>query len=121
MVKFAYDPRFMNLSTVLFWDTDYNQIDWDSKARYVIERVVMYGTVGDWRVIQEYYGMDRIRDEMLQSHNPDAKTLLQVARSFTYFDDAEEDEEPALLKPCTWSLVKDTIWEEVKNRFTEYS
>jgi len=30
----------MNLSKVIFWDTDYATIDWDNKARYVIERVV---------------------------------------------------------------------------------
>ncbi len=65
----------MNLSKVIFWDTDYNRIDWVNKARYVIERVVMYGTVQDWRAIQAYYGMERIKTEMLQSRDLDDKTL----------------------------------------------
>ena len=49
----------MNLSKVIFWETNYAKIDWDNKVRYVVERVLMYGTVEDWRTIQQYYGMDR--------------------------------------------------------------
>jgi hypothetical protein len=65
----------MNLSKVLFWETSYDTIDWDKKARYVIERVVTYGAMSDWNAIRAYYGMDRIRDEMLQSRDLDPKTL----------------------------------------------
>ena len=65
----------MQLSRVIFWDTDFDSIDWDNKARYVIERVVQYGDLADWRAIQKKYGMDRIRDEMLESRDLDPKTL----------------------------------------------
>ncbi|MEO0006255.1 MAG: hypothetical protein RJA20_451 [Bacteroidota bacterium] len=65
----------MSLSKVIFWDTDYNSIDFENKARYVIERVVMYGTLSDWRIIQARYGMDRIRDELLQSRELDPRSL----------------------------------------------
>jgi hypothetical protein len=63
------------LPRILFWDTDYSKIDWDAKARYVIERVVTYGTVADWRTLQQMYGMKRIREEVLQSREIDPKTL----------------------------------------------
>lgn len=63
------------LSKVLFWDTAYDRIDWTHKARYVIERVVMFGTVSDWRAIQQFYGMERIKNELLQSRDLDLKTL----------------------------------------------
>lgn len=65
----------MELSQVIFWDTDYDNIDWDAKSRFVMERVIMYGTIADWRAIQARYGMDRIRDEMLQSRDLDPKSL----------------------------------------------
>ena len=65
----------MELSRVIFWDTDYTQINWDAKARYVIARVVMYGTLEDWQKIKAYYGMDRIRAEMVQERYLDNKTL----------------------------------------------
>ena len=75
------------LSRSLFWETDYDKIDWDNKARYVIERVVKYGFIEDWRAIQQRYGMDRIRDEMLQSRDLDRKTLRFLS---VIFDIPEE-------------------------------
>ena len=65
----------MELSKVLFWDTNYDSIDWDKRARYVIERVVSYGNMSDWNAICAYYGLDRICNEMLQSRDLDPKTL----------------------------------------------
>jgi len=65
----------MNLSRVIFWDTNYDSIDWDKKARYVIARVMMYGTIEDWNAIKSYYGFDVIKKEMLQERFLDKKTL----------------------------------------------
>ena len=65
----------MELSKVIFWDTDYDRIDWDKNVRYVMERVVMYGQLSDWKAIRAYYGLDRIRTELLQSRDLDPKTL----------------------------------------------
>lgn len=65
----------MHLSRVLFWETNYDKIDWDKNVRYVIERVMAYGHMSDWQAIRAYYGMNRIRDEMLQSRDLDRKTL----------------------------------------------
>jgi hypothetical protein len=45
---------------------------------------------------------------------------LQIARSLTYFEYANEDEDPVLLKPADWSYVKDTIREEVKKLYSVY-
>lgn len=65
----------MILTTSLFWDTDYKSIDWDRSARFVIERVVMFGTMTDWKTILQYYGRDKICSEMLQSTELDPKSL----------------------------------------------
>ncbi len=65
----------MQLSKVIFWDTDYNKIDWEQKARFVISRVVMYGTIEDWNAIKSFYGLERIKTEMLQERYLDNKSL----------------------------------------------
>ncbi len=77
--------RGMNfeLPPILFWDINPTQLDYDAKARYVICRVVMYGTLEDWHAILKYYGSDRVRDEMIQERYLDKKTLNYL--SF-YFD-----------------------------------
>jgi hypothetical protein len=65
----------MNLSRVIFWDTNYDTIDWEQKAHYVIERVVMYGFIEDWKAIKAFYGLETIKNEMLQARYLDKKTL----------------------------------------------
>jgi hypothetical protein len=65
----------MKLSKVIFWDTNYDRINWEEKARYVIARVLMYGTIEDWKAIKAYYGLERIKNEMLQERYLDKKAL----------------------------------------------
>ena len=59
----------LKLSKVLFWDTDYDNINCDKNARYVIERVVSLGRASDWSQIKEYYGLERIKAETLESRD----------------------------------------------------
>ena len=63
------------LPPILFWDIDPARLDYDAKARYVIGRVVMYGTLADWKATLEYYGPARVRDEMLQERYIDKRSL----------------------------------------------
>ena len=65
----------MDLPRTLFWDTDYDGLDPDKNARYIIERVVMYGTLNDFRKILDHYGRDRVHKEMLLSRELDPKSL----------------------------------------------
>ena len=63
------------LSKVRFWDIDFTKIDYDMRARYVIERVVMYGNWQEWQEIKRYYGLERIKLEAMQTRYLDPKTL----------------------------------------------
>lgn len=65
----------MDLPKTLFWDTDFDSLDPDRNARYIIERVVMYGTLSDLRKILNYYGWGRVHRETLQSRELDPKSL----------------------------------------------
>ena len=40
---------------------------------------------------------------------------FHILKSLAYFDDAENDEEPILIKKADWSTVKNTITEAVKS------
>ena len=48
------------LSPVLFWDIDRNNMDIERHSAGLIQRVLEYGTLQDWRLTRDYYGMDRI-------------------------------------------------------------
>ena len=63
------------LDSTLFWDVNLETIDWESHARYVIERVLTRGALDDWREIVRFYGLERIGTEVVQMRFLDRKTL----------------------------------------------
>jgi len=64
-------------------------VSWITKknARHIIERVVMRGMLSDWFEIKKYYGINRIKDEVVRSRYLD-KTTLSFCSS--YFNLAKE-------------------------------
>lgn len=67
-----------NLSKLLFWDVDMEQANMDSCPSQIIQRVLEYGTLNDWRIILSYYGLDKIVDECrgLRSLDPVALSFI---------------------------------------------
>ncbi len=59
----------------LFWDTDFNTIDFEKNARFVIQRVLERGNISDFRELVSFYGMERIKYEVTQIRYLDKKTL----------------------------------------------
>lgn len=48
------------LSPRLFWDMDSSQIDLDKYPSHIIQRVLEYGEFDDWKLIKQYYGLEKI-------------------------------------------------------------
>ncbi|MFZ4543623.1 MAG: DUF6922 domain-containing protein [Saprospiraceae bacterium] len=72
----------MNLSKVIFWDIDFEKLDYQKHQTYIIERVLMYGKITDWRAIQAYYGNELIKETALQARYLDPKTLAFASTIF---------------------------------------
>ena len=68
-----------NLSPVLFWDTDPSTLDEEKHARYIIARVTMYGTFEDWQQMKNFYGIERIKNEMLNERELDPRSLAFIS------------------------------------------
>jgi len=51
----------------IFWDVSFNNLDYDSKANFVIERVFNRGDVDDIRQCRRYYGDEKIKEALLNS------------------------------------------------------
>jgi hypothetical protein len=47
----------------IFWDVVFENIDYDAKANFVIER----GDVDDIRTCRRYYGDDKVRETLLKA------------------------------------------------------
>ncbi len=72
----------MELSKTLFWDTDISKIDYEKNARHIIERVLQQGMLSDWFEIKNYYGLDRIKNEVLQIRYLDKVSLNFCSKYF---------------------------------------
>jgi len=48
------------LSPHLFWDVDRSKLDVDKHRRIVVQRVLEYGLMNDWKLIYRYYGIEDI-------------------------------------------------------------
>ena len=64
-----------DFSKYLFWDTDSTKVDLERNSPYVVQRVLEYGELSDWRLLLEYYGLERIVEISKQLRNLDPKAL----------------------------------------------
>jgi hypothetical protein len=55
------------LARRIFWDVDFDKIDYDAKASFVIERVFDRGDVEDIRQCRRYYGDEKVVDALLKA------------------------------------------------------
>lgn len=65
------------LSPYLFWDIDKNDFDAERNSAQLIQRVLEYGELDDWRKVRDFYGLDRIASDCKR-----LRTLPPKALSF---------------------------------------
>lgn len=51
----------------IFWDVDFEKMDYTSKSSFIIERVFDRGDVDDIRQCRRYYGDEKIRGVLLNA------------------------------------------------------
>lgn len=60
----------------IFWDVDFEKIDYDAKANFVIERVFERGDVDDIRQCRRYYGDKKVETALLNARFLPLHTLF---------------------------------------------
>ena len=80
--------KITDFSKYLFWDTDSTKVDLERNSPYMVQRVLEYGELSDWRLLRAYYGLKRIVEiaKQLRSLDPKALSFLCVVS-----DTHEED------------------------------
>ncbi len=76
------ENKTLELSQTIFWDTDIDKLDYEKHARHIIERVLMRGMLKDWFEIKRYYGLERIKTEILKIRYLDKVTLNFCSKYF---------------------------------------
>ena len=76
------------LSKYLFWDTNLRNLNFDTRASFVLERVFTMGMQDDeWNAIK-YYGKERIREEVIKCKSLDKKTMNYLS---VFYDIPKKD------------------------------
>ena len=74
------DPVKPLLNKRIFWDVNFEDIDYSKKATFIIERVFERGDVEDIRQSRRYYGEDLIKKTLLNAKFlPEARLYLASA------------------------------------------
>ncbi|RMZ50232.1 hypothetical protein EB822_09470 [Flavobacteriaceae bacterium PRS1] len=72
----------LELSKVIFWDTDQKSLCWKENAHYIISKVVQYGNLKDWNIIKNHYTTKRLEAEVINMRYLDKKTLSYLSMFF---------------------------------------
>lgn len=72
----------MLLARELFWDTNYEKINWEENYRWIICRVLEYGTMEDWHAIRDHYGDAKIIEAAVNARSLSIKTLHFIHHIF---------------------------------------
>ena len=73
---------FPILARRIFWDVDFDKLDYDGKASFVIERVFERGDVEDIRQCRRYYGDEQVVRALLEAKYLPLATLHFVSAIF---------------------------------------
>jgi hypothetical protein len=66
----------------IFWDVDFDKLDHEVDAAFIIERVFSWGDVPDVRQARRYYGDDRVLAVLLVAENLPFSSLHLISAIF---------------------------------------
>ncbi|MCU0432207.1 MAG: hypothetical protein MUC87_01985 [Bacteroidia bacterium] len=72
----------MQLSREIFWDTNYDTINWEQNYQWVICRVLDRGGIEDFRAIRKFYGDKKIIEAAKEARYLSRKTVHFVSAIF---------------------------------------
>ena len=71
-----------SLRKELFWDVDFKRLDQNINRRLIIERVLSYGNLEEFKTVFHYYGKEVIAEEIKKAGYLDHKTIAFVTGYF---------------------------------------
>ncbi len=59
-------PNLKKIRKVLFWDTDFNKIDWEKHRKAIIKRIFERGNRKEIDEIINFYGFEKVKNELMR-------------------------------------------------------
>lgn len=93
----------LQLDRRIFWDVDYDQLDADKRAVFIVERVFERGDVDDVRACRRYYGDERLREILTNAKWLSLRTIYLACALFQNELTDYQCYNTALSNPEHWS------------------
>lgn len=71
--------KISDFSKHLFWDVDSEKLDLDKSKWYIIKRTLNYGLMNDWKLIYNYYGIEKIADSAKNYRDLDIRSASYIS------------------------------------------
>jgi hypothetical protein len=71
-----------NLSKTAFWDVNFEELDFEKNAVFIMEKVFNYGLWSDYIAIIKYYGKERIKNDVVKGAYFKKKVLNFLCKIF---------------------------------------
>lgn len=71
-----------NLSKTAFWDINFDELDFEKNSVFVMEKVFNYGLWNDYVAIIKYYGVERIKTDIVKGAYFKKKVLNFLCKIF---------------------------------------
>ena len=68
-----------DLSSHLFWDVDNKNLSLIKNQKLIIQRVLDYGLINDWKIIMDYYGIEKIAETATKIKDLDKKSVAFIS------------------------------------------
>jgi hypothetical protein len=75
MKEIASKIQPSDFSSHLFWDVDSEKVDLQQSKKWLVERVLEYGNLNDWKSLKKIYGQDEIKKIVVTIRSMDEVTL----------------------------------------------
>jgi addiction module HigA family antidote len=98
MIQASYDVKEANASfkerkpdlskfrKVIFWDTNFDEIDWDKNKQAIIKRILERGNAKEINELISFYGKENIREQVKSMQNSRLASFRQNIESYNLAD-----------------------------------
>ena len=68
-------PDKPNISEIAFWDVKFEELDYQDNSLFIMDKVFNYGTWSDILETLKFYGIERVKKEIVQAPYFKSKNL----------------------------------------------
>lgn len=72
-------PDLNNLSPHLFWEVDKAKLEIQKNKKFIVRRVLEYGLLSDWILINQLYGLREISSIAIKIRDLDERTISFIS------------------------------------------